>query len=295
MAYVESYTVGETLAGRQRSRVDPNQELFALGAANLGAAVTGAYPVSGSFSRSSVNYIAGAVSQVSNLWSVVVIVVALLWATSLLSLLPLTVLAAIVIVAAIEIFNFGSMRAQWKFCYQDVIAHVATFCTVLIFGVTAGLATGVGLAILLFVQRSSQAGVALLGRVEGSTHFRNVENFDVETSESTAALRVDESIYFANANRIEDRVLAAVEANEEIDQVVLVCSAINFIDVTGLDMLRRLNANLQMAGITLNLSEVKTAVKAQLDVVSFDSELSGSVFFSTDEAITAISAGDIRA
>ena len=295
VTYIESFSIGTTLASRQRSRIDASQELVALGAANVGAAFTGAYPVAGSFSKSSVNVAAGARTPVSALVCVAVIASTLLWLTPLFANLPHATLAAIIIAAIVGIIDFSMLREHWRFFPGDVVVHFLALGGVLLLGVTPGLLLGVGAAIVLFVHRSSRPHIAVVGRLGDSGHFRNVDRFTTETFPHVAAVRVDENLYFANANQVEDRFLEIVEQHREARHLVLVCSAINFIDTTGLEMLRRLNHTLDSLGIALHLSDVKGPVRDQLESTSLSGELSGNLYPTTDEAMRELGASQAAA
>lgn len=285
VAYVESYSIGTTLATRERTRVNSHQELIALGAANLGAAFTGAYPVAGSFTRSSVNFQSGARTQVSSLVCMVVILLTLLFFTPAFTLLPHAALAAIVIVSVFGLMDFHSVRHHWKVHRDDSITQLVTLFTVLVFGVEAGLISGVGLSIAFFVRRVSRPHIAIVGRVGDSEAFRAARRYDVETFAHVAAIRVDESLFFANANQVESKLLKIIQRRPGTRHVLLVCTAVNMIDVSGLEMLYRMNANLTSMGITLHLSEVKAPVMDQLEATEFLSDLHGSIYFSTDQAM----------
>ena len=285
VTYIESFSIGTTLESRQRRRVDASQELVALGAANIGAACTGAYPVAGSFSKSSVNVAAGARTPVSMLVCVAMIVVTLLWLTPLFAHLPHATLSAIIIVSIFGIIDFSMVRGYWRFFRADVFVHFLVLGGVLLLGVQGGLLLGVGTAIVLFVHRSSRPHIAVVGRLGDSTHFRNVNRFATETFPHVAAVRLDENLNFANANQVEDRFMAIMERHAEARHLVLVCSAINFIDTTGLEMLRRLNHRLESRGITLHLSELKGRLRDRLESTSLVTELSGNLYLTTDEAM----------
>ncbi|MCY3819625.1 MAG: sulfate permease [Gammaproteobacteria bacterium] len=290
VTYIESFSIGTTLASRERSRIDASQELVALGAANVGAAFTGAYPVAGSFSKSSVNVAAGARTPVSALVCVVVIAATLLWMTPLFANLPHATLAAIIIVAIVGIIDFSMLREQWRFCRADVFVHFLALGGVLMLGVEAGLLLAVGTAIVQLVHRSSRPHIAVVGRLGDSGHFRNVTRYDTETSPNVAAVRLDENLYFANANQVEDRLLAIMDRHEEARHLVLVCSAINFIDTTGLEMLRRLNHTLALHDIALHLSELKGRLRDRLGSTGLPDELSGNLYITTDEAMRELAA-----
>jgi SulP family sulfate permease len=285
VVYVESYSIGTTLATRERTRINSHQELIALGAANVGAALTGAYPVAGSFSRSSVNFQSGARTQVSSLVCMVVILLTLLFFTPLFSLVPQTALAAIVIVSVFGLVDFHSVRAHWQVHRDDSVTQLVTLGTVLAFGVETGLITGVALSIAFFVRRVSRPHVAIVGRVGNTESFRAARRYDVETFAHVAAIRVDESLFFANANQVENKLLKIIQRRPGTRHVLLVCNAVNMVDVSGLEMLERLNGNLSEMGITLHLSEVKAPVMDQLEASHFVDELHGNIYFSTDQAM----------
>ena len=285
VAYVESYSVGTTLATRERTRVNSHQELIALGAANISAAFTGAYPVAGSFSRSSVNYQTGARTQVSGLVCMALLILLLLFFTPLLSNLPHATLAAIVIVSVISLFDFHKLREHHAFYPEDTYTQLFTMGMVLFYGVEIGLIAGVLLSIAFFVRESSRPRISRVGRISGTEQFRGFGRHDVETVERLLAVRVDENIYFANANQVENKLLKMVERSPGVRDLLLVCSAINTIDVSGLEMLYRVNDNLKRHNVDFHLCDVKAAVLAQLDETSFVKEhLTGRLFFTADEA-----------
>jgi SulP family sulfate permease len=292
VAYVESYSIGTMLATRKRTRINANQELIALGAANIGAALTGAYPVAGSFTRSSVNYQSGARTSVSSLVCAVVIIVTLLFLTPLFTYMPHAVLAAIVIMSISSLIDLRSFRSHWRIYPEDSITQVVTFLTVLLLGVETGLITGVALSIAFFVRQSSRPHVTMVGRVPDTQHFRSARRHSVQTMDHITALRVDENVYFANANQIESKLLKAVQRRPQTRHLLLVCSAVNKVDISGLEMLSRINQNLERMHILLHLSEVKGPVMDQLEATEFLSALTGRVFFTTDQAMHDLAESD---
>ena len=293
VVYVESFAVGKTLAFRQRQRVDADQELLALGAANVGAALSGAYPVAGSFSRSSVNAAAGGRTQVSGLACAATIVVALLWLTPLFAQLPRAALAAIVIASVWGIADFQSLRRHWRFHRPDAVAHVATLAGVLAFGVEAGLLIGVAVSLALFVRRSRDPHIAVLGRLGDTPHFRNVRRYpaDVSTVRNVLAVRVDESLYFANAEQVERR-LSELASDAALEHVVLVMSAVNFVDASGLEMLQRFAGRLRQRGAALHLCDVKGPLRDQLANAEMAEWLSGRVFRTVDDAVNHLTGAE---
>lgn len=288
VAYVESYSVGATLAARERTRINANQELIALGAANIGAAFTGAYAVAGSFSRSSVNYSAGGRTPVASLVCAALIVLTLLLFTPLFEHLPLAALAAIVVVSVLPLFDWHALTHAWRFYPLDAVTHVGTFIGVLAFGVEVGLLIGIALAVTLFVRRSSKPNVPVLGRQGQSVYFRSLKRDGTEARDRIVTVRIDESVYFANARQIENKLLKIVERRPGTQHLVVVFSSVNLVDSSGLEMLDRVNANLRASNVRCHLAEAKHAILKQFESIGFADRLSGDVFFSTDEAVRTL-------
>ncbi|MFM8510404.1 MAG: SulP family inorganic anion transporter [Betaproteobacteria bacterium] len=289
VGFVESVSVGQTLAAKRRQRVDPNQELVALGGANLGAAFTGGFPVTGGFSRSVVNFDAGARTPLAGLITAAGILLATLTLTPVLFHLPQATLAATIVVAVWSLVDFQVLQRTWRYSRPDFIALVATLVLTLLQGVEVGLVVGVVVSLLLHLWRTSQPHIAEVGLVPGTEHFRSVLRHQVLTSPSVLSLRVDESLYFANARALEDRINAAVAQSKALRHVVLQCSAINDIDASALESLESINQRLEQAGLTLHLSEVKGPVMDKLQRSDFLSVLSGKVYLSHYQAVAALS------
>lgn len=289
VGFVESVSVGQTLAAKRRQRVDPDQELVALGASNLGAAFTGGFPVTGGFSRSVVNFDAGARTQLAGLITAAGILMATLLLTPALFHLPQATLAATIVVAVWSLVDFRILPRTWRYSRPDFIALLATLVLTLLQGVEVGLVVGVALSLLLYLWRTSQPHIAEVGLVPGTEHFRNVQRHQVLTSPTLLSLRVDESLYFANARALEDHINAAVAQRGTLRHVVLQCSAINDIDASALESLESINERLQQAGLTLHLSEVKGPVMDRLQRSDLLAKLSGRVFLSHYQAVMELS------
>ena len=191
-------------------------------------------------------------------------------------------------VTVVGLVDFSALREQWRFYPADVAAHLATFIGVLIIGVEGGLLLGVSVAVMLFARRSSRPHIAVLGRLGDSAHFRNVARFEAHTHPAAIAVRVDENLYFANARQVEGRLLEIAAAEADANHMVLMCGAINFIDATGLEMLRRLDDGLAALGLALHLSDVKGPVRDQLAAIRFAEALSGNVYLTMDDAMTEL-------
>jgi SulP family sulfate permease len=290
VGFVESVSVAQTLAARRRQRIVPNQELTALGAANLAAAVSGGYPVTGGFARSVVNFDAGAETPLAGAFTAVGILAATLLLTPLFRLLPQAVLAATIIVAVLSLVDFAAMRRIWAYSRADFAAMAATMLTVWLVGVEAGISAGVALSLLLFLGRTARPHMAVVGQVPGTEHFRNVERHRVLTDPAILSIRVDESLYFANARALEDAILERVAETPGLRHVILMCPAVNAIDASALESLEAISDRLHSAGIGFHLSEVKGPVMDRLQRTDFLQHLKGRVFLSQFEAVQTLAA-----
>ena len=288
VGFVESVSVAQTLAAKRRQRIVPDQELIGLGAANIGAAFTGGFPVTGGFARSVVNFDAGAETPAAGAFTAVGILLAALLLTPLLYFLPVATLAATIIVAVLSLVDLGALRRTWAYSRPDFAAQLATIALTLGFGVEAGILAGVGLSIFLHLYTSSRPHVAVLGLVPGSEHFRNIRRHDVVTAPHVLMMRIDESLDFANARFLEDHVADAVAADPALRHVVLMCSAVNEIDASALESLEAIDQRLTAAGLRLHLSEVKGPVMDRLKRTDFLDHLSGDVFLTQYDAFHAL-------
>ncbi|MEQ9641596.1 MAG: sulfate permease [Alphaproteobacteria bacterium] len=288
VGFVESVSVAQTLAAKRRERIDANAELVGLGAANLASAVTAGYPVTGGFARSVVNYDAGARTPMAGVLTAVGIGLTAMFLTPLFAELPRAVLAATIVVAVLSLVDIGALRRTWTYSKTDFAAMAGTIAMVWLVGVEAGIVTGVALSVVLFLWRTSRPHLAVVGQVPGTEHFRNVLRHDVVTSDKVLSVRIDESLYFANARTLEDRVYDLAAARPGTAHVVLQCTAVNLIDASALDSLEALNRRLGDAGIAFHLSEVKGPVMDRLRRTGFLDELTGRVFLSQYAAMAAL-------
>ncbi len=284
IGFVESISVAQTLAAKKRQRIDPDQELIGLGAANIGASLTGGFPVTGGFSRSVVNFDAGAETPAAGAFTAIGLAIAAVALTPLIYFLPQATLAATIIVAVLSLVDFSILRRSWAYSKADFSAVLATILVTLGIGVEAGVSAGVGLSILLHLYKSSRPHIAEVGLVPGTEHFRNILRHKVKTDPSVLALRVDESLFFANARFLEDRIQTRVAGDAKIKHVILQCTAINEIDLSALESLEAINTRLREMGVLLHLSEVKGPVMDRLQRSRFLDRLSGQVFLTQFEA-----------
>ncbi len=289
VGYMESISVAKALASKRRQKVDADQELVALGAANLGAAFTGGYPVTGGFSRSVVNFAAGANTGLASILTAGLITLTVVYLTPAFYYLPKAVLAAIIVVAVVSLIDVKTLRHVWHYNKADAASMLITFAAVLGIGVETGILVGVVASLVLYLWRTSRPHMAVVGRVGQSEHFRNVLRHPVTTCPHVLAVRVDESLYFANTKYLEDQLLALIAERPDVRHLVLICSAVNFIDASALETLEELVHELCDAGVELWLAEVKGPVMDRLEAIGFvDIIGQDHVFLSTHEAMVAL-------
>jgi len=287
--FLESTSIGSAMASKNRQRIEPNQELLALGVANVGVAGVAGFPVAGSFARTAVNFASGAVSQLASLVTAFCLGVTLLWFSEWFFALPTAVLSAIVIVSAAQLIDIPRIRELVSYSGSDAVTFTGTFLMVIVLGVEIGLLFGVSLSVVFLLRRNSRPHIVEVGRLSGTEHFRNRERFEVEISSNLMLLRVDESLIFANARYVESFVYDQLVGRKEVTNLVLICTATNFIDVTGLLMLEDLNENLQDAKIKLHLAEIKGPVLQQLEHSALIRNLTGDMFLTADLAMKTLS------
>lgn len=289
VSFAESISVAKALASKRRQRVDANQELVALGAANIAAAFTGGYPVTGGFSRSIVNFNSGANSGLASIVTAALVACTVLVLTPLFRDLPQAVLAAIILVAVSTLVEPGAVVRIARYSRADLTSFLATFLAAMAFDIEVGIGVGIVTALGLHLWRTSRPHVAVVGRVGTTEHFRNVLRHPVRTWPRVLAIRVDESLYFPNTKYLEDSLLRAVAERPEIEHLVLICSAVNFIDTSALETLESLRLELRDAGVQLYLAEVKGPVMDRLQRIGFVDELGADrIFLSTHAALAAL-------
>jgi len=288
VGFVESVSVGQTLAAKRRESINPNQELVGLGAANVGSALAGGFPVTGGFSRSVVNVDAGAETQAAGIYTAIGMTLATLFLTPYLAMLPKATLGATIIVAVLSLVSFSTLKQTWCYAKADFIAISATILTTLTIGVEMGIVAGVVLSIAAFLYRTSQPHYAIVGQIPGTEHFRNIKRHKVITHVHLLSLRIDASLYFANARFLENCIYQEVAQQPDITDVILVCSAVNYIDTSALESLESINHQLASVGVRLHLSEVKGPVMDKLQRTCFIEELSGQFFMSQYQAVNTL-------
>jgi len=288
MVFLISMSGAQALALKRAEKLHSNRELIGLGAANLGSALSGGFPVTGSISRSAVNFTAGANTQLASLITAALLALALVAPTGWLALMPLPTLAATIIVAVLGMLDTTTLRTAWRFDRADAAALVATAGGVLVLGVEAGVVIGVALSMGALIWRASRPHIAVLGRIPGTEHFRNIARYAADTAPSLLMLRVDAGLFFGNVEAVNARIEDELAARPATRDLVLVLSAVNEVDTSALFALIGLNAMLKGRGVALHLAEVKGPVMDRLKHSEFLPTLNGRVFLSTAMAWDAL-------
>jgi len=291
IGFVESVSVAQTLAAKKRQHIHPDQELIGLGAANIASAVSTGYPVTGGFARSVVNFDAGAATPAAGAFSAIGIALATLFLTPWLFYLPKAALAATIIVAVLSLVDFSILKRTWIYSKADFAAVALTLFGTLLLGVEIGVSLGVAASLLLYLLKTARPHIAIIGQVGSSEHFRNVHRHQVRTWKNLLSIRVDQSLYFANARALEDFIGAQLAKQPDVRHVVLLCSAVNEIDASAIESLEAINEKLKSMGVTFHLSEVKGPVMDRLNRIAFISHISGQVFLSQMDAVRTLAGG----
>jgi SulP family sulfate permease len=292
MVFLISMSGAQTLALKRAEKLKSNYELVGLGAANIGSALTGGLPVTGSISRSAVNFAAGANTQLASLIAAALLALALVAPTGWLALLPLPTLAATIIVAVLGMLDLSTLRIAWRYDRADALALLATTAGVLALGVEAGVVIGLVLSIGALIWRASRPNIAVLGRIPGTEHFRDIERHAADTVPGLLLMRIDGNLFFGNIEAVNERIEDELAARPDLRNLVLVLSAVNSIDSSALFGLAELNGMLRQRGIGLHLAEVKGPVLDRLKHSELLGALNGRLFLSAAMACKALAGAD---
>lgn len=279
VGYMEAISVAKALASKRREQVNANQELVAIGAANISAALTGGYAVTGGLARSSVNDSAGANSGLASIITGLLMIIVVLFFTPLFHSLPQATLSAIILVAVSQLFGLKPLIHAWRYDRAEAGAWLVTFSIVLLTDIEKGVLAGVVTALAIHLWRTSRPHVAIVGRIGETEHFRNVLRYETQTYPNILAIRVDESLYFANAQYLEHTLMNTIAEHPEVKHLILVCSGINTIDLSALTTLETLIENLKNSGVTFYMAEVKGPVMDRLSKIGFADKVGKSNIF----------------
>ena len=246
--------------------------------------------MAGGFGRSMVNHQAGSSSPLAGLFTALFVMVFLIFALDLIAYIPLAALGAIVILAVWSLIDITPLIRNWHVHPKENSIWVVTFICVLWQGVEIGIVAGVALSVIFLIRSAAKPHIAIIGRIPGSAHFRNIKRHKVLTDDNLLAIRIDEGLHFANIETINAFIEKAVMQFPQAQNLLIVCSAVNIVDSDGLDLLQNWNEKLQAQGKQLHLAEVKGPVMDDLIKRGFIDALSpGVVFLSTNQAFDALS------
>lgn len=286
IAYVESVAIAKVTANLRGEKIVPNQELIALGAANLACAISGGMPVAGGFSRTMVNFSAGARTQMAMLIAAGILALAVIFFSPWFENIPKASLAAIILVAIIPLVRLKNILHLWCYDRGDCTAETVTLLGVLILGIEKGITLGIILTLVNHLRKISHPHIAVVGRIPDTGYYRNAKRHNVETWHHLLLLRIDESINFANTHYIEGFIASELIQQPDVKHIILIFTSVNDVDTTALEVLENLNHALQASLITLHLSEVKGPVYDKLERTDFFRQLKpGKVFFHTEDAV----------
>ena len=286
IAYIESVAIAKVTANLRNQKINPNQELIALGAANIATAFSGGMSVAGGFSRTMVNFSAGARTQMAMLIAVILLGIAVVFFTEQFTYIPKAALAAVILIAISPLIKLREIIKTWNYDKGDGVAELITLLGVLVLGIEEGIALGVIITVLSFLRRTSRPHIAVVGRIKDTDHFRNIDRHQVETWGNLLLIRIDENISFANVSYIIDFIDEKILEHADLEHLVLIFSSVSYIDTTALEALENQVISLKNKKILLNLAEVKGPVMDKLKQTDFLDLLgSGEVFFQTIDAV----------
>ncbi len=284
IGFMEAISIAKAMATRTRQHLDANRELMGQGLANMVGSLFQSYPTSGSFSRSAVNIDAGAVTGFSSVITTLVVVVTLLWLTPLLYHLPQATLAAVIMMAVIGLVNVAAFRHLWRVHRQDATVALVTFGATLIFAphLDTAIMIGVLLSLGLYLYRTMKPRIVVLSRhPDGS--LRDAYLYGLATCPNITVLRLDGSLYFANASHFHDKVLEKLARYPDLRFVIVDAEGINQIDATGEEILERVVEQLEQSEVEVLFARMKKQVTEVLEHSGFVDKVGRGRFFRRTE------------
>lgn len=285
VTFVSSFAVAESLALQRGEHVDGRRELAGLAAANLAAGVGGGMVVGGSFSRSAVNADAGARTRMAGVWTALFLALAVVALAGPLAWLPRAVLAASIVVPVLAAAEWGAFGRAWRYSRVEALVMGAVAALTVLQNTQWALGVGVAVSIALLLKHTARPHAALIGRVPGTEHYRNVERYATELTPGVMSLRIDESLLFTNARQLLGVVARHLDTHPDTKRVLLQMTPVNRIDLSGLEALRALQGVLLERGIRLDLSEVKGPVLDALRAAGWSRWFQGRLFLSHHQGV----------
>ena len=288
IVFVSSSSVASTYARLREERFEANDELRGLGLANMVGGFFQSIPVAGGFSRTAINVDSGAKSPLASLITVAVMIAALLVLGELIAPLPYALLGAMIMASIVSLVDVTTFKSAWQTDRLDALSFGAAFLGVLAFGLNTGLVIGLISSFAGLIWQSSKPHIAVVGQLDDSGHFRNINRHDVVTYHNLLIIRVDESLFFGNSESVYRQLQSAIERYPAASELVLIMSAVNHIDLTAQEMLLSLNQALISQDKRLHFSFIKGPVMDVIEHTPIIQELSGQVFLSTREAVKTL-------
>ena len=295
VGFMESIAVAKVYARRHRYEVEPNQELVALGMANVTSGVFGGYPVTGGFSRTAVNDTAGARTPLASIITALLVLVSIAFFTPLFTNLPKAALGAIIIVAVINLIDIAEMRHIATVKRSDTVGMGVAFVGTLAVGIELGILIAVVASMLVVFARMSRPHTAVLGRIPDTTSYRNIIRFpEAVQAAGVRVIRIDAALSFVNSQYVKRLLLAEADPSDGRRRVVLDCSGINDIDATGAETLSEIITEFAESPVELHLCDVKGPVRDVLHRSGLWDELGGRIHATPHQAVDGESAVDPR-
>ncbi|MGM0896304.1 MAG: SulP family inorganic anion transporter [Bacillota bacterium] len=290
IGYMESIAMAKAIASKEKYKIDPNRELVGLGLANVGGSFFAGYPVTGGFSRSAVNYQAGARTPLASIITAFLIILTLLFFTGLFYYLPNAVLAAIIMVAVYSLIDVKEAAYLFKVNRVDGITWALTFLATLVIGIEQGIIVGAVFALLVFIRRSAYPHVAELGYLPDQAVFRNTVRYpEAETDPEILIFRIDASLYFANMTFLEDELCGRLSDRPDVKWVVLDFSSVNSIDAVATHSLEELMEQCQSGKVKIVFAGIKNTVLDVLYRAGWESKYGDKIhYMSIEDALSSI-------
>lgn len=290
VGYMESIAVAKVYARRNRYEINANRELIGLGAANLGAGFFGGYPVTGGFSRTAVNAEAGARTKLASLITAAVVTLVIVALTPLFEQLPSATLGAIVVVAVAKLFDVAGISHIRELKTADFVTLVVAFVATLAFGVELGIGISIVASVVVVAVRMMTPHTAVLGRLPGTTLYRNVARYpEAEQLPGVALIRFDVSLSYLNVEFMKRRVQRLVaDSGPDLRAVVLDASGVNDIDTSAVEALSELILDLEQTGVAMHLAAAKGPVRDVLSRAGTYQQLGDRVHDQVHDAVLAL-------
>lgn len=290
VGFIESISVAKAIATKEKYKIDSNQELRALGLANLSAAFFSGFPVAGSFSRTAVQYQSGGRTQMASILTALMVVATLLFLTPLFYYLPNAALAAVIVVAVYKLLDFREARYIFRIRGADGLALLITFFVTLLVGVEQGILIGAGFALLAFLRRTAYPEIIELGYAEKEEAFKGLRSYpEAKTFPEALIMRFDARLYFANIPFLEEYLISKIPDRPKLKYVIIDSRGINGIDVTALEGLENLIAEYKSRGIDIIFTNMKKQVRERLLKSGWEQKFGDICYPTTRDALRDIS------